>query len=459
MSVPVIPYQVSDFVYQDEVSTRPSWPIFDSSHTSKDQEFVTTEDIPLNRRHFLYQPCSPNPLLSQLKYVTSEYPYSHAGINTMDRSDMLAVGKNSNDVVSVIETCGWRSGRCDVPIKEGVAYWEVELVEGGYPGVIDDQDDDDKRHHLQMLHSTPHVRFGVCRRESSLEAPVGCDTYGYGIRDNNMECLHNGKLSQVLLPTKLKPGDNIGFLLKLPSFQEQYDQAMAYTERMIEVLSAGNGNNGTSKKRMRNMNMEFKKSLLLNHDPKNIVRDQIAIRYKNQLFFESADFIKTNKSEYVNLENQDDKDFFSLKGSSLTVYLNGEKLGKAFENLQPYLPPFSELHYNEKFYMNHWKNHMDSIPKMGGSSQRNGILKNKYTNNGKLGYYPTISCFNGGIARIITQKSELKYYDSITDEFDTVIHTIDELYKQQIADDIVWDLVDEIEAEAVCATLQKEANL
>lgn len=67
-------------------------------------------------------------------------------------------------------------------------------------------------------------------------------------------------------------------------------------------------------------------------------------------------------------------------------------------------------------------------------------------NNGRLGYYPTISCFNGGTARIITSPSRLQYYDQIKSTHPDA-KTLETFYQEQIADDIVWDLVDEVEEE------------
>ncbi|AAS52912.1 AER231Wp [Eremothecium gossypii ATCC 10895] len=450
MSAPVISYQEGDLVYTNSDAARPAFPQFVVSHSLDGREFLTTEDTPLNKRHFIYQPCAPNPLLTQMKYCTSEYPYECSGINTMDRSDMLAMEAGSNDCVSVPASCGWRSGRCDVCLKEGMVYWEIELLAGGASAA--GEGEDEKKNHQQALNSTPHVRFGIGRRECSLDTPVGCDFYGYGIRDNQLESVHDGKLSQVLPPTRLKPGDRIGLLLMLPSFDEQYEQAMEYTSYKVQALSVTPGNSEFAKKRNKSTNKEFQKALLRNHDPKNIIRDHIAIRYKNQLFFESTDYVRTTKPEYYTSDNRRRADFYQLKGSYLKVFLNGKELGNAFEGLQPFLPPFSELNYNEKFYMNHWKFHSEAIPSRG--TDRNSILKNKYTNNGRLGYYPMVSCFNGGVVRIITRKSELKYWNFAVNEGIQRVHTLEELHQQQTGEDIALDIIDELELEAIYGSLK-----
>lgn len=453
MGTPAIPYQKSDFVFQDEKSIRPSLPPMVYSHSLKDRKFVITEDTPLNRRNFIYQPCCPNQNLLNLKYVASEYSFEAAGINIMDRSDSLALLEGTNDVLSVPMNYGWRSARSDSCIKEGMAYWEIEILEGGV-GMDNSRIVGDKKHFQQRLTLLPHLRFGISRRESSLETPIGCDAYGYGIRDINLESIHNGKLTQVLKAKQLKPGDQIGLLLKLPSFAEQCQQAKKYAQDEINSLNIAVSKSEGSKKRAKSINVEFQKALLRNCNPADIIRDQIAIRYKNQLFFESTDYVKKVKQEYINIDAKEPKVGYFLKDSFFKVFLNGEELGDAFAGLQPFLPPFSELNYNEQFYMNHWKNYME-LDK-SDDNQKNRLLKNKFTNNGRLGYYPTISCFNGGVARIITLRSKMKYLNSILEyEKENSILTLDEIYKHQIADDIVWDIIDEIEAEEMQGTLEQ----
>lgn len=439
MSIPVLQYHESDLIYLDKPTNyvKPTWPQLIYSHHSADQPFNITEDLPLNKRHFIYQLCSANPLLNKLKYSSCEYPFDDPGISFMDRSDSLAIKSDDHCTVSVNKTIGWRSGRCDVCVKEGMAYWEIELVNGG-TAIVDNKDE--SKHIQDKLNSTPHVRFGISRREALLETPVGCDIYGYGIRDNILETIHDGKITHKFQPCTLKNGDRIGLLLKLPDFDNQYEQAKTYNEYRIKLLSSFPGEH--SRKRIKSSNQEFQKALLRNHDPKDIIRDQIAIRYKSQLFFESTDYVKTTKPEYYTSEEQSKEESYLLKDSYLKVYLNDTYLGVAFEDLLPFLPPFSELQYNEKFYMAHWKNSSD-VNYMNDTNS-NGILKNKFVNNNKLGYYPSISCFNGGVAKIITAPNEMKNWETVKGEHPSV-KSLNEIYLEQISDEIIWDLIDEIE--------------
>lgn len=102
-------------------------------------------------------------------------------------------------------------------------------------------------------------------------------------------------------------------------------------------------------------NKEFQRALLEDIEYNDVVRDQIAIRYKNQLFFEATDYVKTTKPEYYSSDKRERQDYYQLEDSYLAIFQNGKYLGKAFENLKPFLPPFSELQYNEKFYLGYWQ--------------------------------------------------------------------------------------------------------
>ncbi|CAI1567894.1 COMPASS complex protein [Saccharomyces pastorianus] len=491
MKLGIIPYQEStDIVYKNasqdqQEQKRPNLPQLDVTHQVESSvqktniKFVRTEDIPLNRRHFVYRPCSANPYFTTLGYGCTEYPFDHSGISVMDRSEGLSIAQDRNDLVSVQDQYGWRSARSDVCIKEGTTYWEVEVIHGGNDkptpgddGSVSEVQNGSYEKRRKQVNDTPHLRLGVCRREASLEAPVGFDAYGYGVRDISLESIHEGKLNCVLkngLP--LKEGDKIGFLLKLPSIQTQIEQAREFTKRRILALDSHmdsmnepwkeDTENGPSRKKLKleTTNKEFQRALLEDIKYDDVIRDQIAIRYKNQLFFEATDYVKTTKPEYYSSDKRERQDYYQLEESFLAIFQNGKYIGKAFENLKPFLPPFSELQYNEKFYLGYWQHgeaHEDtnekgipSAKKRKQQKKKGLILRNKYVHNNKLGYYPTISCFNGGTARIITEADKLEYLGQIQSNYcagkNLQVNTLDTLYKEQIAEDIVWDIIDELE--------------
>lgn len=484
MKAGVIPYHEDDL----KVPTGEKRPAF-PQYTNADDQFYRPIDIPMNKRHFIYTPCAPNPDFEQLGYCTSEYPFEKPGFNLMDRSIGISLREKGNQNVCVDKTMGWRTSRCDVCVKEGSAYWEVRVVKGGST-----ENTGNNNLLKDNIDSTPHLRFGVSRREASLEGPVGFDSYGYGIRDQGLESIHEGKLKHVLKNDRhhLKEGDILSFILKLPNSDIQIEQGKEYTLRRINALRdvtskrlssslspSRNDDNlneehHSRKRHKLNRNTDFHLALLEDIKYDDVVRDNIAIRYKNQLFFESTDYIKTTMPEYYSSDKRERQDYYSLDQSYLAVYLNGEFLGNAFQELNPFLPPFSELQYNEKFYSGYWRNgeyiddqneenrvkteltdvnNINTSPRKGrqSNSKKKGLLlRNKYVNNNKLGYYPTVSCFNGGEAQIIMERDQLQFLDKITPPENLNkddLKTLDALFMEQIADDIVWDIIDEVEEE------------
>lgn len=346
---PYISYKPIDFVKFEPSSTE----------STRVPGFKIIEDIPLNtRKGFQYSPCSPNPYLPILKFGTTDLPPFKPSLSLFDRSTEIAL---SEDLSSASTGRGWVSSRVDVAVSEGKVYWEFNIIRSNEDN---------------------HVRIGIGRREASIEAPVGFDGYGYGIRDKTGQTLHLSRLKN-FMDGGFRTGDVIGMILELPK-------------------------------------CEFK----------DIVRDQIAIRYKQRLFWEKFDYVSTNKMEHLLNPvivfgeraipdlNPWKPEF--LEGSSLKIYKNGQFIGIAFDNLYDFYPPNSELKTNSK--------------------KAEDILKN----NGTLGYYPTVSVFKGGIAEINAGpdfKFKPKDEDNLLDLY--------EIYNQRIADDIVWDIVDEIEAEFI----------
>lgn len=351
---PIISYKPIDFEQFNA-------PIAKSSF---DPNFHIIEDIPFNtRRGFQYSPCRPNPDLPLLKFSTSDLPPFNASLSYFDRSSGTFI---SGDYNSVTTDKGWLSARTNIPIQEGKVYFEFNIVNSN---------------------EQSHVRIGVGRREASIEAPIGFDAYGYGLRDKTGQKLHLSRPVK-FMKEGFKSGDVIGFLVELPKTEFQ-----------------------------------------------DIVRDQIAIRYKNRLYFERFDYTPTEKMEHLLNPvtvfgekaipdlNPFKPDF--LPNSSIKIYKNGEFIGTAFEDLYAFLPPYSE--------------------------QKNNI--NKLNNNGTLGYYPTVSVFKGGIAEINPGPN----FKCKPNDLEPDVKEFHELYNEKIADDVVWDIIDEIEAEAIQTTIDNSS--
>jgi len=138
---------------------------------------------------------------------------------------------------------GFRSARCNVPIREGKWYMEVQVENGGGNGKSDTSPDG------------AHVRLGWGRREAPLNGPVGMDGYSYGVRDTTGDKVTLSRPRPYGKP--FGSGDVIGLYISLPEKREADPNDP--------------------------------------HDPATIKRKRIPILYKNQLYFEAMDYAPPKK--------------------------------------------------------------------------------------------------------------------------------------------------------------------
>lgn len=126
----------------------------------------------------------------------------------------------------------------------------------------------------------------------------------------------------------------------------------------------------------------------------------------------------------------------TLPHSSIKIYKNGQLMGTPFTNLFAFLPPASK-----------------PLPQVGA---REGL------DDGMLGYYPAVSVFRGGAAEV-NFGPDFWYpppgFEDQDDEVDMIgndqpttttpdlnkLRAIGERYDEQIAEDIVYDIVDEVD--------------
>lgn len=255
---------------------------------------------------------------------------------------------------------GFRSGRATLAVREGLWYYEVLIENGsGSRGASKGSGDS----------GNPHVRIGWGRREAVLDAPVGACGYSYGIRDVNGEKLHIARPK----PYANKPfstGDVVGCLISLPkrSEPENRDDA-AYVKRW-----------------------------------------RVPLRYKGQQYFEQDEYpIQKEMEALVNREGKPpmadvpevkkgikkkkgdaepaapiNRDLKTLEGSYIEFFINGVSYGKAFENIYDFLPlpPLPG---------------QIPPPKKRNTGDRERALCH---DDGTLGYFPMVSCFGRGKARV-----------------------------------------------------------
>lgn len=146
----------------------------------------------------------------------------------------------------------------------------------------------------------------------------------------------------------------------------------------------------------------------------DIIRDRIPIRYKGQLYFEQFEYMPTKDMEdlMVAIPMTGKPTPTVIPGSFIEVYKNGNRLGK----------PFTDLF-----------DVTNSRPLEG--------IGARVVDDGMLGYFPAFSVFSGGQVRFNpgpTWKFPIPSLPS---------RPICERFDEQIAEDIVWDIIDELEAE------------
>ncbi|KAG4303336.1 hypothetical protein PCANB_000349 [Pneumocystis canis] len=149
----------------------------------------------------------------------------------------------------------------------------------------------------------------------------------------------------------------------------------------------------------------------------DVFRDRIPIRYKGQLYFEQLEYIPSKEME--DLMNPASNAIKSvthppvIKNSFIRVYKNGKFMGTAFQDLYAFLPPNSQT------------------------------IQTRDINDGMLGYYPAISMYRGGIVRL--NFGPLFKYPPKDISLGLTVIPLFERYTEQIAEDIVWDLIDEVD--------------
>ncbi|MBW0518682.1 hypothetical protein O181_058397 [Austropuccinia psidii MF-1] len=375
----------SPTLHVDSTTTAIS-PAFQSLPSYFPPDFFATRSHPWNRSGFRYLACGPAPNQQgdvndyPIYYTIETLPPCVAKWSWEDRSSYVHITK---DGLSVTTDRGFRSARANLPIREGVWYFEIIMIRAGgelNPGGRSDPEE-------------AHVRVGVARRESGLNGPVGIDGYSYGIRDKTGEKVHLSRLQPY--SEQFGTGDVIGVLLALPKMRQADD---------------GDKN-----------------------DPARIQRKRVPIRYRRQLYFESPEYpiskemeelaqwavpsklkqelpsntASTPISKKKSLPGQKHSESKStptlaaptapplrqlpvLKGSKLIFFKNGVCQGVAFEDLLDFLPLRLDSSSSQKTTSEEFGQDL-------GATQRSG---DNLHDDGTLGYYPCVSVYGGGIARL-----------------------------------------------------------
>lgn len=336
-------------------------------------------------------------MLPFFRTIPGPPPAPPVSISWLDRSAFLRL---SPDGMTCFTDKGFRSGRGTLAVREGLWYYEVVIENGsGSRGASKGSGDS----------GNPHVRIGWGRREAVLDAPVGACGYSYGIRDVNGEKLHIARPK----PYAHKPfstGDVVGCLISLPKRQEPKgpDDA-AYVKRW-----------------------------------------RVPLRYKGQQYFEQDEYpIQKEMEALVNREGKPstteapevkkgakkkkgepepaasiNRELKTLEGSYIEFFINGVSCGKAFEDIYDFLPlpPLPG---------------QIPPPKKRNTGDRERALCH---DDGTLGYFPMVSCFGRGKARVNFGPDWLAPV-----ELPPGTRGVAERWDEFRADEQKWDERDEIE--------------
>lgn len=425
-----------------------------------------------NKNKFHYDHCVADPTFPHMRYYrrTDEKPFG-ARMSLEDTDKWFQF--DSSATIMTNEK-GWRSGRANVIAREGRYYYEVKILRG-VPADGAEVPQDYNGVHTRPL---PHVRMGWSRREAALDTPVGFDGYSYGFSDMRMQPMHRSRAGKYVddgtdpvpgkkakskqQPAKSKEGtsavstaavgfdvndsaregDVIGLEINLPSLIFHRKVVDGYYNPLVDT-GAGLDDRTVS-----------------DEGAPNIVRDRFPVPYKSAMYFESMDYVGSKgMSSYGDRgpfsretpdPNHEDVTLRNLPHSSIKVYKNGKRIGTAFRNLMAFLPPASNPHVEK--------------------GTRTGL------DDGSLGYYPTVSCFTGGIAQVnfgpefwcppqeSGGEAEPEPAEVKREAEDTVmggteeeppragsgvankpLRPISDRYTEQIAEDIVYDIIDEVD--------------
>jgi len=403
----------------------PQGPVMTPHHTitapdGAEIEFHETSDHVYNKKNFHYTHAIADPAFpSSQCYRQSETEPFTARINFEDTSAHMFLDETARHITT---DKGYRMAKSNVCAREGRWYYECKVTKG-IPKRKRGEEPEAPR---------GHVRMGWARREASLDAPVGFDCYSYGLRDQAGQKMFMSRPKDFFpAGENVEEGDVIGMEINLPS------------ESLHQKVVGGHFNPA----------VDLEDEEMKPTEATDVIRDRVPIRFKSHLYFEQIDYEPIKEledlmhpspviSSGISGSSQDPSPTHpipalrTLPYSNIKIYKNGHLMGTAFTELFAFLPPASAP---------------DEKQQVGA---RAGL------DDGMLGYYPAVSVFRGGAAEL-NFGPDFWYppaaYEDNEDEVDMIgsdqlpttkiskPKPMSERYDEQIAEDIVRDLVDEVD--------------
>ncbi|RHZ63218.1 SPRY domain-containing protein [Aspergillus thermomutatus] len=373
-------------------------------------DFYEVVDKLTNKNGFRYSYAIADPSFPHIKYRQTDVPPYHARFSFEDSPAAIFF---SEDAQAVTASSAWHTARANVCAREGAYYYEARVING-----IPNNSQAISANGSSQGTPRGHVRLGFARREADLDANVGVDCYGYGIRDVNGEVV-NRMRCEYFFPKgeSIREGDVIGMLITLPPLSLH----KKVVEGTYDPAVDGDGTSPTSE------------ALTWT----NFIRDRIPFHYKSDFCWQQSNVFSTKhlRDYAFNLKetptfgppspfNSEDPSLRTLPGSSITIFKNGEKMGTPFKGLYAFLPPASRL---------------------ANGTNNLGIGERENADDGMIGYYPAVSCYGGGAVECRFEGPWWVGPPSHAENGEPV-RGIGERFNEQIAEDVVADIVDEVEA-------------
>lgn len=455
-----------------------------------------TVNFAINRNGWRYTAAGPSSQqLRQTVFKTLETRPANVHWCWSDRSPFTKISADA-DIISADK--GFRSARTNIGVREGEWYAEIEILPPeqpahgvGAPGPLP-----------SAMKDGPHIRLGWGRREAPVNAPVGFDGYSYGLRDKGGDKV---TLSRPLPYGKpFKAGDVVGMYIKLPSReqpQDENDPAYIKRERIAIRYKGQLYFESLEYPRTREMEQLMERSRKGNSiedalkgiegtgvfEPRDPASSPSAMAVDGNSGSNGTGVALTGttgggSAKVKNRKNPGTKDKPSgptipslrpvprLRGSKIGFFINGEPQGIAFEDLFDFRPlrvkGFSGLKSAPTKSTSSRTTKQDSAPT---EPTINVKLRENVFDDGALGYFPFISSYGGGRAKLITGENGFRFPppDDIESALERVIPSTSSPVKQQeptgvrrwkplstrfeehLAEMWTYDLQDEARAQAI----------
>ena len=377
------------------------------------------DNLPMNKRNYKYNLCKI--IDENTNNAKSSQFVDNVHMSPFDRPTNIYFTDSLDSLKSIKNTPlkGWASCKSNVCLREGLTYFEFQIK------------------HIDWSKNC-NARLGLSQRSFPLGQPVGSDLHNsIGIRDMTFERIFNRKRDDFInndtTEKLMKEGDSIGFLVNLPSLENQYKQIQVVINQMIEKES--------DEFELFHLNRYLKDLENIYLNKKSIQKERILIRYKNETYYESQDYVRN--------ETLKTEDYLKLDGSFIKVFQNGEYRGDLTNDedkaLTNFLPPFTTVNYETTRY----KQIYNRLVKMDNMENIDILIPRKYYDDGSLGYYPTISLFNDTVVELNGTLDDMKYYFDVqkyilTDDsvLNKEVNSLEDVYLQAKNQDIEYDIVE-----------------